>query len=473
VRVVDYELLVIGGGAAGLSAARAGVGAGKRTALVERADLGGDCTHTGCVPSKSLIEAARRVHHARTGADYGFCADVTVDFAAVMRRVRRIVEEISSDESAAQLATEGIDVVRGTARFTDPHTLDVDGRRVTAERVVIATGGSALVPPIPGLDATPYLTNDTLFDLTTLPRRLVVLGGGPIGVEMAQAFARLGSDVTVVEGEARILPRDEPEVSDVVGAALERDGVTLRLGAKVTGVAKQARGVRLDLDSGAAVTGRHLLVAVGRRPRTASLDLERAGVATRKSGHVEVDDALRTTAKHVYAIGDCAAKYQFTHLADEQGRHAVANAFSWRQKDFDIVLPWVTFTDPEVAHVGMTEAEAFAAYGAKAQVSLLQMSHVDRARCAGETDGFVKVIVAPRRPIPSILAGRVVGATVVGTAAGELLGEFVLAMQTKAFAGRVAQTVHAYPTWSLANRQAVALFAGPAFYGEQARPARG
>ncbi len=470
--MADYDLVVIGAGATGLGAARKGQQLGARVALIEAERPGGDCTFFGCVPSKALIETAKRVHAARTGAAYGFSVpSIDVDFAAVMARVHAVIETISEDESPALLASEGIDLITGHATFTDPHTLDVEGRTVTGRGIVIASGAGPFVPPIEGLGDVAHLTNRTLFDLTTLPTHLLVLGGGPIGVEQAQVFRRLGARVTILEALDRLLINDDPEASTLIADVLRSEGVEIRLGSKVVRV---SAGPTVHLDDGTTVAGSHLLVAVGRRPNTATLGLDVAGVEVGKVGQVIVDEHLRTSASHIYAAGDCSSPLQFTHLGDEHGRLAGANAVSRKKrKSSTRVVPWTTFTEPEVAHVGLTEAAAYAKYGDRAMVARQPLSVVDRARCAGQTEGFIKLVVVPRGPGPlaNPVLAKVVGGTVVAPGAGDILGEVVLAMQTNAFAGRLVQTIHAYPTWGLGVRQTAALLDRP-YLGAVLRPAR-
>ncbi len=467
--MADYELVVLGAGATGLGAARTARKAGRKVALVEAERPGGDCTHFGCVPSKALLETARRVQAARSGPQYGFSAEPTVDFAKVMARVHGVIDEIERDESPELLAEQGIDLLQGWGVITGPNSLEVDGRRVTFDRLVVASGSRALVPPIDGLDEVPYLDNKNVFALTELPEHLLVLGGGPIGVELAQAFRRLGSQVTVVEGAPTILGREEPEARTAVTAVLEREGVQLRIGATVT---KVSAGPVLHLSDGTTVGGSHLLVAVGRRPSTDGIGLESAGVTLDK-GRVVTDAKLRA-ARTVWAAGDCTSKLQFTHVGDEQGRLAARNAFAkgpFAGKEWDDrVVPWVTFTEPEVAHVGLTEAQAYEAHGDKARVSIVMDIHGDRARTAGETDGFVKLIAVPA-PVGGMLLGKLVGMTVVGPMAGEQIAEGALVMRIGAIVGRLGQTIHAYPTWSLSTRFAAARFFG-AHGGTAARKAR-
>ena len=467
--MADYDLVVIGAGATGLGAARSARKAGRRVALVEVDRPGGDCTHFGCVPSKALLETARRVHAARTGAAYGFTSTVEVDFAKVMGRVRAVIADIERDESPELLASEGIDLLADWGVVTSPTSLDVGGRRVSYDRLVVASGSRALVPPIDGLDAVPFRDNRTVFSLQELPDHLVVLGGGPIGIELAQAFRRLGSQVTVVEGAPTLLGREEPEAQVAVTEALRREGVTVRVGTQAVRV---EAGPVLHLDDGTTVSGSHLLVAVGRTPATDGFGLDTAGVRLDR-GRVVTDENLRA-ADTVWAAGDCTSRLQFTHVGDEQGRLAARNAFAgalpWKRGTWDDrVVPWVTFTEPEVGHVGLTESQAFDQHGARAVVATAWDRHGDRARTAGETDGFVKLVALPG-PVGGMLTGKLLGMTAVGPMAGELIAEGALSMRTGSVVGRMAQTVHAYPTWSLTTRYAAAQLFDRG--RESARPAR-
>lgn len=451
----QYDLVVIGGGAAGIAAARAGVRRGAQTLMVQDGPIGGDCTFTGCVPSKALIAAARR------GASFG----------EAMTSVRRAVEKIAATEDDAVFAKEGIDVIHGQARLASPTEVNVEGDRVMAARVVIAAGAGPVVPPIPGLEAVKHLTNETIFELAHQPERLVVLGGGAIGCELAQAFRRLGSEVTIVEAADRILPPEEPEASATITEVLAREGTEVRTGQPAVAVRATSRGdISVEVESGPPITGDELLVAVGRRPATSTLGLEAAGVDVDARGSVVTDEALRTTVRNIWAVGDVTGRLPFTHAADEMGRIAAANALSRRGRTRFRAsrVPWVTFTDPEAGRIGMTEAEA-AAHGG--QVAYLPFSEVDRAITEGATDGFVKLIAGPRRVLGNAGGGRVLGATVVAPVGGELIHEAALAMRTAMFTGRLAQTVHAYPTWSTAVRSAAAQFFMEVD-GRRARPAR-
>ena len=451
---MSHDLLVIGGGAAGMAAARTAARLHKRVALVQDGPVGGDCTFTGCVPSKTLIEAA----------------DDGVPFDQAMSRVRDTVARIAATETADVLRGEGVDVVEGRAQLTGPGSVTVAGRALTAPRMILALGAGPMVPDIPGLRDSEHLTNETVWVLRTRPDSLTVLGGGAIGCELAQAFARLGTRVTVVEAMDRLLAKEEPEAGAVIGAALARDGVEVCLGTKVTAVRRPADGVvRVELDDGSTVDSAQLLVAVGRRPATDGLDLAAAGVQVDERGYIKVDERLRANGGRVYAVGDVNGGLQFTHAADEMGRTAALNAlrFPLRLRFRSDAVPWVTFTRPEVARVGMSEADA-AEHGGR--VAHLPMSAVDRAIAAGRTEGFITLIAGPRLLSRNLAGGRLLGATIVAERAGEMIHEVALAMRVGAFTGRLAQTVHAYPTWSTGVRSAAAQF----FFeldGRQARPA--
>jgi pyruvate/2-oxoglutarate dehydrogenase complex dihydrolipoamide dehydrogenase (E3) component len=452
-----YDLVVIGGGAAGLGAARAAAATGARTLLVFAGEIGGECTFTGCVPSKTLIQAAAR------GAA----------FPAAMTAVRQAVATIAATETAEVLAAGGIDVVRGHAVFTAPHQLSVAGRLLRALRFVIATGSQPAIPPVPGLAEARHLTSETVFDLTELPARLAVLGGGPVGCELAQAFARLGSQVTLIEAAPRLLPSADPEASQVIDGVFRAEGISLRTGVAAASVQQKDNEITLVLASGEKLAADRLLVATGRRPVTGDLGLEAAGVHLDDRGYIATGRHLATTARGIYAAGDVTGRMPFTHAAFAMGRLAACNALRRRWSPpgtFDIsAIPSVVFTDPEVAQVGLTEAQAAAHRGAR--VAYLPMREADRAVTAGRTEGFIKIIAAPRRVLGNTGGGRVLGATIVAARAGEMIHEPALAMRTGMFTGRLAQATHAYPTWSLATQQAAAQFFGQ-FGGRTARKAR-
>jgi len=460
--VGSWDVVVIGGGAAGLSAAQTVAAAGRRVALVEAGRLGGECTWNGCVPSKSLIEAARIAHDVRRGSRFGIVAgEVRVDFTAVMDRVREVVTTIARFEDVEHLDRAGISVLAERARIVDRATLEVGGARVSCGAIVVATGSRPAVPAIDGLAAVPFLTNETLFDLREQPRRMLVLGGGPIGLEMAQAFRRLGSEVVVVDVLEALLPREDADVSSLAHRLLEAEGIRFELGATVERVAWDSGSHRLSLrrqDQAFTLEGDALLVATGRASNTAGLGLEEAGVRVGQTG-IAVDAHLRTTVEGIWAAGDVTGMYPFTHVAAYQGRVAAQNALGKRHRADYRVCPWVTFTDPEIAHLGWTEAEARRLHG-DVRVATLPFTAIDRAVIQGETDGLVKVVTRGKPLLGHAGGGELLGAHLIGPGAGELLHEFVVAMQARVFAGRLAQAIHAYPTMAMGAQQAVAqLFA--------------
>ncbi len=449
---MDYDLIAIGGGAAGMAAARTAARMHRSVALVQDGPVGGDCTFTGCVPSKTLIEAAA----------------AGKQFPAAMRRVRDTVERIAATETADVLRGEGIDVIEGVASFVDRRSVRIDGTVLSAPRFVVATGTRPAVPPIDGLQAARHLTNETVWRLRDTPRSIIVLGGGPIGCELAQAFARFGVAVTLVEATDRLLIREERDAGEVIAEVFKGEGIDVRLGAKAVRVEQPAADrVRVVLDDGSALDADHLLVAVGRAPAADSLALDAAGIRRDDRGFIRTDDHLSTNVRGVYAAGDITGRLQFTHAADEMGRIAAVNALRWplRLRFRTQTVPWVTFTHPEVARIGLTEAEAAAH---RARVAYLPMNAVDRAITADATHGFVKLVAGPRRGLGHLGGGRIIGATIVADRAGEMIHEVALAARTGMFTGRLAQTVHAYPTWSVAIRSAAAQF----FFDVDGRRAR-
>jgi len=450
---MEHELIVIGGGAAGLAAARAARRRGASVTLVSEGPLGGDCTFLGCVPSKTLLRSARQ----------------GLDFDAAMSEVRRVVASIAAEEDEDQLRGEGIEVLRGRATFINDATIDVSGTTLRSKRFIIATGAGPFVPPIPGLQDGVFLTNENVFSQRSLPARMAILGGGPIGVEMAEAFARLGSVVSVVEAAPRLLPREEMEASVVLKEHLEGLGVSVRVATTCTSVEVAGGSTRLGFNVGPVLEVDALLVAVGRRPSSSGLGLDATGVKVDARGFIEVDAKMRTSSPHIYAAGDVAQSLQFTHVADETGRIAVGNALSRLaiRRFHPEWIPMVTYTDLEVARVGITEDQA----PSGSRVAYLPMAEFDRARMSGDDRGFVKIIVGPRRITRNLAGGSIVGATIVAPRAGEMIQEIVLAMRAGLFPARLATATHAYPSWSMAVQLAAAQFFGD-FGGRTGRPSK-
>ena len=437
--------MVIGAGPGGLVAAAAGAALGARVALVEKHLMGGDCLNVGCVPSKALIRAARAWHEARHarrrfGAPAAGATD-DGDFGAVMERMRRLRADMSHVDSVERFDRLGVDVFIGEGRFASPDTVEVEGARLNFRRAVIATGARPALPPCPGLAAAEPLTNETLFWLTEKPRRLLVLGAGPIGCEMAQTFARFGSEVTLVNRGDRLLPREDPDAARIVSGALEQDGVRLRLGAKLIEVKRDGDEHTLVYERAGrreSVTADRILIAAGRRPNIERLGLELAGIASTERG-VTVDARLRTTNHKVYALGDVCSPFQFTHAADAHARMVVRNAlFFGRARTDSLVMPWCTYTSPEVAHVGMYAADA-ERRGIAIDTVTVPLTELDRAILDGANTGFARVHL--RRG-----TDRILGATIVAEHAGEMIGELALAITARVGLGSIAATIHPYPT---------------------------
>ncbi|MFQ5612644.1 MAG: dihydrolipoyl dehydrogenase family protein [Anaerolineae bacterium] len=444
----SYDLIIIGAGSGGLTAASFAARLGLNVALVEKNRVGGDCTWTGCVPSKALLKVAKVAHQARTAARYGIeTASPAVDMIRVREYVRGAIAGVYRRETPQMLAEEGIEVVFGPARFLDPHTIQAGQRTLSAKRFLITTGARPMIPPIDGLDDVPYLTYEEIFDNDRLPARLLVVGAGPIGVELAQAYGRLGSQVTLID--VGLLPREDPEVAEALSRVLAGEGLRF-----VEGLVAEARreGDEIALrmkGSGQEVRGDMLLLAVGRAPNVNGLDLEKAGVAFSAQG-IEVNKNLRTGVRHIYAAGDCVAgSQQFTHVAGWQAFLAVRNAFlPGGDNAFGPNVPRVTFTDPEVAHVGLTEAEARQQIGHDVRVTRRAMDRTDRAVAEDDVAGFIKVVHKKD--------GTILGATIVAGRAGEAITEFVLALEQDLKLADLAQAMHAYPTYSSAVMQLAA-----------------
>ena len=450
VEILKPDICVIGGGSGGLSVAAAAAAFGVPVVLVENHKMGGDCLNTGCVPSKALLAAAKRVHTMKSSAPFGVsAASVAVDFAKVRAHVQSVIAAIAPIDSAERFTGLGVRVIKGHAAFKDKRTVAVaDKFEISARRFVIAAGSTPAVPPIPGLDQGPYLTNDSIFDLDALPAHLIVIGGGPIGVELAQAFRRLGSAVTVCEA-ARPLAKDDPECATIVLDQLERDGVVLRSPVNVMSVAHGAGKVTLTLDGANGeekIDGTHLLVAAGRKPTVDGLGLEAAGIRYEKFGII-VDKKLKTSNRRVYAIGDCAAgQLQFTHAANYHAGLVIRNAlFRLPVKVNNDVIPWVTYTEPELAQTGLSEAEA-RKRGTKIRVLRWPYHDNDRAQAERTTHGHIKVVTTAK--------GAILGVTIVGAQAGDLIATWTLAIAQKLNIRAMTSIVLPYPTLSEIGKRA-------------------
>ncbi len=461
-----YDLVIIGGGSAGLTAASFAVQLGAQVALLDKDRIGGDCTWTGCVPSKTLLKAAKVAHHMRTARRYGLAsAEPEVDLKAVMTHVRDVIDEIYQEETPEALRADGIDVFMGAARFINTHTLAVGQdleftcqdeecelylqpeTGLVTRNILIATGAHPFIPPIDGLDQVDYLTYETIWELDRLPRHLLIAGAGPVGCEMAQAFRRLGSEVTLLSSRDRILPQDDEDASRVLAQTFEAEGISLHYNARAERAWQDEMGIHLTAGE-IEVVGDTLLVAAGRRPNVSGLDLEKADVAYSLAG-IRVDDALRTSQKHIYAAGDCLGGHQFTHYAAWQAVMALRNALlPGSTRGVTDRVPWTTFTDPEVAHVGLTEAQARERFGDEVVTCEWPMSQVDRARTEGDTAGFMKLIHKKN--------GTLLGATVVAERAGETIHEWIVALNHDIKVGDLASTIHVYPTYSTTSMQAAA-----------------
>jgi pyruvate/2-oxoglutarate dehydrogenase complex dihydrolipoamide dehydrogenase (E3) component len=437
-----YNLVVVGAGTAGLVAAAGAAILGAKVALVERHLMGGDCLNYGCVPSKALIRASRAAYAIVEAREFGVEAQApAIEFADVMRRVRRVRAEIAPHDSVQRFAGLGVDVFLGHGHFTGKRSLEVEGERLEFRKAIIATGGRAAVPPIPGLAEAGYLTNETVFSLTALPRRLIVIGGGPIGCELAQAFARLGSTVSLVSDVARLLPKEDAGVAALLEKQFRSEGIELVLGAKVERAERSAVGKILIVDGGQGkqtIVGDEILLAVGRTQNVEGLNLEAAGVQYDDKG-VTVDDHLRTSNKNILAAGDIGSRFHFTHAAEALGRIALQNAlFFGRKRASDLVIPWCTFTNPEIAHVGINEEEARKS-GIEIETFTLPFAENDRGVVEGDTAGFARVRVSKKN-------GKMLGATLVSRHAGESIGELVMAIQHGMKVGDLGAVIHPYPT---------------------------
>ncbi len=452
---MDYDIIVIGGGAAGLTSAGMAANFGMKTLMVEADRLGGDCTWHGCIPSKSLLHIAADVNRGR--AALGFSDQggmVTVDFQKVIAEVHRIREHVYDEADRPEIyESMGVEVVFGRVTFNDAHTATITGgtgiRTVTSRFFVVATGSKPAIPPVQGLDSVPYLTNESLFELAELPQSLVILGAGPIGCEMAQAFVRLGSKVTVVDQADRILPRDDPKSTAVLMGALQAEGIEFHLGSTVEKVVNIDGAIECHVRAAGAsnvLRCSHFLVAAGRRPNIDGLAIENAGVILQKKA-VAVDERCRTNVRHIFAAGDVTGRQAFTHMAEHMAKTAITNIALRIPKQMESnTIPWVTYTDPEVGSVGSSESE-LTERGVRFDVYEFPYSKVDRALAEGGMPGLIRVFARSRD-------GKIFGASVVGKGAGEMLGELAVAMRNGVSLRKIADTIHAYPTYGLGVRRA-------------------
>lgn len=443
--VSDFDLVIVGAGSGGLTAAGFAAQLGAKVAVLEKNRIGGDCTWTGCVPSKALLKAAKVAHEIRSASRFGIAVNPPeTEMTRVRDYVRQAIQRVYRFESPEELRKQGIEVIEGAGRFVDAKTMMVGEQLVRARAFLLTTGARPQIPTIAGLNEVPFMTYEQIFDNDRLPSSMIVVGGGPIGMEMAQAYQRLGSRVSVVAD--RLLPKDEPEVRAVMRDLFEREGVRF-----VWGRAKSARMESEEIVVGTdreEVRGSLLLIASGRRPAVAGLDLEKAGVKYSQKG-IPVDDQLRTNVRHIYAAGDVAGGYQFTHFAGWQAFQAARNALlPGSTSGLTELVPWVTFTDPEVAHAGLTEEQARVKFGDNLKICRWEMNRADRAICEDDRDGFIKVIAKNN--------GSLLGATVVNGRAGETITEFIVAIKHNINMPDLAGAMHAYPTYSTAVQQLAA-----------------
>jgi pyruvate/2-oxoglutarate dehydrogenase complex dihydrolipoamide dehydrogenase (E3) component len=461
---IDTDICVIGAGSGGLSVAAGAVQMGARVVLIEKAKMGGDCLNYGCVPSKSLIAAGHTAQMMRTSKRYGVNGvDPSVDFQAVHDHVHGVIGAIAPHDSVERFEGLGCTVIQAPARFTGPGEVEAGGQTIKARRFVIATGSAPVVPPTPGLEDVPYFTNETIFDLTEAPEHLIVIGGGPIGCEMAQAHRRLGSKVTQVS-RSQMMPKDEPEATAIVNERFREEGIEFIENAEVTSIARDGNNVAVNYalgDKSHELRGSHLLIAVGRKVNVDGLNLEAAGIKYSPKG-IDVDERLRTSNKKVFAIGDVAGSYQFTHMAGYHAGIVIRNAlFSLPSKVNYSAVPWVTYTDPEVAHVGMTEAMARKKESLGVKALSWKFEENDRAQAERETDGFIKVVTAKN--------GRVLGATIVGLHAGEQLTPWILAISQKMKIGAMANIIVPYPTRAEVSKRVAGSYYTPSLFSDRTK----
>ncbi len=454
-KTLHTDILVIGAGSGGLSVAAGAVQMGAKVVMLEGHKMGGDCLNFGCVPSKALIASGKVAHTMTHASDYGI-ADVApqVDYAAAKDHVHDVIAQIAPVDSQERFEGLGVHVIREYGRFIDDKTVEAGDTRITARRIVIATGSSPFVPPIPGLDAVPYETNETIFDLRERPEHLLIVGGGPIGMEMAQAHVRLGSKVTVIEG-AKALGKDDPEMAEVVLENLRAEGIEIAEDALAQEIRGKAGAIEIEAKDGRVFKGTHLLMAVGRKSNTDKLNLEAAGIETTRTG-IKVDASLKTTNRKVYAIGDVAGGLQFTHVAGYHAGIIIRSAvLGLPAKATDRHIPWATYTDPELSQVGLTEAQAKNEHGDKVEVVRFHYNHNDRAIAERKTKGLIKVMVVKGRPV---------GVSIAGYQAGELINLWAMVIANKMKMSQVAAMVAPYPTIGEVNKRAAGAYFSPRLF---------
>lgn len=447
----DTNLVVVGAGSGGLVSAYIAAAVKAKVTLIEKHQMGGDCLNTGCVPSKALIRSAKINSYLKRAGEFGLqTAPAGVDFPSVMKRIQGVIKTIEPHDSVERFTDLGVDCVIGEAKITSPWSVEVNGQAIHTKNIIIASGARPFVPPIEGIEETGYLTSDTLWQLEEQPKRLLVIGAGPIGCELAQSFARLGSQVTLLDMEDKVMPREDADVSVFIAKKLEADGIDLKLDHKTVKFSRDGESKNLQAEyQGQAVdiAFDEVLVAVGRRANTEGFGLEELNIGTTSQGTLQVNEYLQTRFPNIYACGDVAGPYQFTHTASHQAWYAAVNALFGRFKKYKVdysVIPWATFTDPEVARVGLNETDAeqqSIAY----EVTQYGIDDLDRAIAEGEAEGFIKVLTVPSKD-------KILGVTIVGAHAGELIGEYILAMKHGIGLNKILGTIHIYPTFSEANK---------------------
>lgn len=452
----EFDSIVIGGGAAGLTASGISANVGAKTMMIERHRLGGDCTWTGCVPSKVLLKAGKVAQNIREASKFGLInSEPEINFKKVIDHVHNVRNEIYEEADDPRIyEDQNIEVVFGAASFVNPHTLEIklengETRKVTSKYIFIATGARAFIPPIEGLDSVDYFTNDSLFEIENLPEELLIIGGGPIGTEMSQAFTNLGSKVTVIDMADRIMQNDDEELVEILMAELKAQGVNYALNASIKKITRKDDRIQVYVDQKGEeniISGTDLLIATGRTANTEELNLEMAGVRVGNKG-IRVNDSCQTNVSHIYAIGDVNGRYQFTHMSEHSAKLATTSALIKIPMKIDKKnVPWVTFTEPELAHVGQTE-EQLKSNGTSFEVYRFPYSKIDRALMENVTTGLIKIFA-------NKLTGKIYGASVVGAHAGEYIAEYALAMKNGVSMRGIADTIHPYPTWALGARRA-------------------